>query len=42
MASSAASIAGKKRPISGMFGMGSPARALAMVAAIFGSALSSA
>ncbi len=39
---SAASMAGKKRPISGMFGIGTPARALAIVAAIFGSALSSA
>ena len=37
MASSAASIAGNTRPISGMLGIGEPACALAMVAAMFGS-----
>ena len=42
MASSAASSAGQKRPVSGMLGMGSPARTLAMVAAMRGSAASSA
>ena len=37
IASSAASIAGKTRPISGMLGIGSPASALAIVARMFGS-----
>ena len=42
MASKAASIAGKKRCISGMFGIGSPARAFSIVVRIAGSFDSSA